>query len=61
MFMENRIETTPTVVLTLILTAGQMTKTTSRTNLASGWIRMETDMEMNSMDTKETPVLKITG
>ena len=60
MFMENRIETTPTVVLTLILTAGQMTKTTSRTNLASGWIQMETGMEMNSMDTKATPVLKNT-
>ena len=31
-----------------------MTKTTLRTNLASGWIQMETGMEMNSMDTKAT-------
>ena len=54
MFMENQTETTPTVVQTLILMAGLMTKTTLRTNPASGWIRMETGMEMNSMDTKDS-------
>ena len=54
MFMGNQTETRPMVVQTLILMAWADDQDHFENESSSGWIRMETAMEMNSMDTKAT-------